>query len=176
MLIKPAEEQPPKVTIHLPPTPVAEAPPPLPLPKTVLKPQRSLSLSIKAGGTTIKSPLTPVTIPPKIKLPLNGTRVDVTPRAPSTPSVLPIMERRRESGSAFAKGGVPKKVEIQRPPRAVPKSRSGGMDFYDEKACKAAVKKLQNHKRSYFFRQPVDPVRDRAPEWVVVIHPNVACF
>ena len=158
MLIKPAEEQPPKVTIHLPPTPVIEAPPPLPTPK--LKVQRTLS--IKANVAAVKSPLTPVTIPPKIKLPMNGSRVDVTPRLPSLPPATPFMGRRRESGSSFSKPT--KKVEIQRPPNTLPKSRSGGMDFYDEKACKAAVKKLQNHKRSYFFRQPVDPVRDRAPQ------------
>ncbi|KAI0692979.1 hypothetical protein BC835DRAFT_1276761 [Cytidiella melzeri] len=167
LLIKPAEELPPKVTIHLPPTPVLEVPPPLPTPKPAIKPQRSLS--IKAGGAIVKSPLTPVTIPPKIKLPLNGTRIDVTPRTPATPSALPFMERRRESGSSFTKPPLPRKVELQRPPKAVPKSRSGGMDFYDEKACKAAVKKLRNHKRSYFFRQPVDPVRDRAPNYFEVI-------
>jgi transcription initiation factor TFIID subunit 2 len=159
LLIKPAEELPPKVTIHLPPTPVVETPPPLP----ALKTQRSLTL--KTGHASIKGPLTPsATIPPKIKLPLNSARNDVTPRTPSTPSALPFMERRRESGSSFTKASLPKKVEIQRPPKGVPKSRSGGMDFYDEKACKAAVNKLQNHKRSYFFRQPVDPVRDRAPQ------------
>ncbi|KAI0348152.1 hypothetical protein BDW22DRAFT_1480005 [Trametopsis cervina] len=167
LLIKPSEEQAPKVTIHLPPTPVVEAPPPLPVVKQPLKPQRSLS--IKAGGAVIKSPLTPVTIPAKIKLPLNGTRVDVTPRTPTPLPTTPFMERRRESGSSFSKPPLAKKVEIQRPAKALPKSRSGGMDVYDVKACSAALKKLQAHKCSPFFRQPVDPVRDRAPNYFEVI-------
>ena len=160
MLIRGSEEVPPKVTIHLPPTPVVEAAPPLPPLKVPLKPQKSLSL--KPG--TPKTPTTPISIPPKLKLPLNGARADGahTPRAGT-----PHTEMRKAS---FPIPKPPKRI-AEKPvsktqPKHVPKAQSGGMSVYDLRACQSALKKLQTHKRAIIFLQPVDPVRDRAPKSV----------
>lgn len=50
--------------------------------------------------------------------------------------------------------------------KAVPKAQSGGMSLNDLRACRAALKKLQTHKKAAVFLQPVDPVRDRAPKYI----------
>jgi transcription initiation factor TFIID subunit 2 len=47
--------------------------------------------------------------------------------------------------------------------KEVPKSQSGGMNGKDVQTCRNILKKLVAHKSSVVFRQPVDPVRDRAP-------------
>lgn len=155
-------EQPPKVVIHLPPTPVIEAPPPLPIVvKPPLKPQRTLS--IKEGVASVKSPLTPTIGSTKFKLPGTGTRVDVSTRTPDIPTPR---EGRRASNGGFIvpKPPVPKKMDAKPAPKHVPKAQSGGMTPQDVVGCRATLKKLVAHKSALLFRQPVDPVRDRAPE------------
>lgn len=47
--------------------------------------------------------------------------------------------------------------------KPVPKSQVSGMGAKDVQTCRNVLKKLQAAKSSYFFRQPVDPVRDHAP-------------
>ncbi|CAL1694239.1 unnamed protein product [Somion occarium] len=163
LLIRGAEEVPPKVTIHLPPTPVVEAAPPLPTLKVPLKTQKLL----KPTAAPAKGPVPPFTVPSKLKLPVNGVHAHVT-RAPSTPT--PSAEPRK--AVVFPVPRPPKKV-LEKPgkpqPKHVPKAQSGGMSVYDLRACQSALKKLQTHKRAAIFLQPVDPVRDRAPNYFDVI-------
>ena len=156
------QEQPPKVVIHLPPTPVIEAPPPLPITiKPPLKPQRTLSIK---EGTPVKSPLTPTIGSAKLKLSGTGTRIDVTTRFSDMAS--PRTDPRRASNGGFAvpKPPAPRKAETKTAPKHIPKAQSGGMTTHDVVGCRATLKKLVAHKSAPLFRQPVDPVRDRAPE------------
>lgn len=163
LLIRGAEEAPPKVTIHLPPTPVAEAPPPIPAVKLSSKPQRPL----KTSGVSVKSPRTPFTLPPKLKLVPSSSQVDVS-SAPTPGSATPQTAAGRR-GSEFPAPKVPPKVPLfrnkeKKVTKAVPKAQTSGMSMTDLRACKQALKKLQEHKKAAVFLQPVDPVRDRAPK------------
>ncbi len=75
LLIRPVDEVPPKLSLHLPPkTPIIEIPPSLPVPKVSIKPQRKPSVV-----ANVKSPLTPIHMPPKFKLSNGGITRDVTP-------------------------------------------------------------------------------------------------
>ena len=163
LLIRGAEEVPPKVTIHLPPTPVNEVPPPLPPVKISVK-QRSL----QSGGPPTKSPLTPFTIPPKLKLPVNATPKDVL-ATPASATPLTAESGRRPSFQ------VPRPPVLKKPappkqgkpaPAKIPKAQISGMSLPDLKGCRLALKKLQASKHAPVFLQPVDPVRDRAPKYI----------
>jgi transcription initiation factor TFIID subunit 2 len=156
MLVRGAEEQPPKVTIHLPPTPVTEVPPPLPVVKLKARP------SVKIDNTPVThSPLTPFATAPKLKLLPGGS---VTPGPSSTTPTV-----KRIGSSAIAVPKAPKQVPV--PPRSdhkppskhVPRARSGGMELSDLHACRNMLRKLQTNKHATLFLQPVDPIRDRAP-------------
>jgi transcription initiation factor TFIID subunit 2 len=145
-----AEEPPPKVTISIPPpTPVLEVPASLPL-KIQPKAQRA------AKSAHANSPVLATTIAPKLKLLPSGSHKDAVPKTPV------ISEQRR--GSFVIPP--PKRSQPQKK-KVVPKSQTAGMSFYDLGACRTALKKLQSHKRAKLFLQPVDPVRDRAPEFVL---------
>ncbi len=162
LLIRGQEETAPKVTIHLPPTPVQEVPPPLPPVKLSTKSQRSL----KSGAPTPKSPLPPFTLPPKLKIIPSNPQVDAS-AAPTPSTAVPPTASRRHGGE-FSVPKVPAKVAVavqKKIPKAVPKAQSGGMSVNDIRACRAAIKKLQTHKKAALFLQPVDPIRDRAPKY-----------
>ncbi|KAL4251521.1 Transcription initiation factor TFIID subunit 2 [Abortiporus biennis] len=166
LLIRPSEEVPPKVTIHLPPTPVVETPPALP--KVSLKTHKAL----KSATPSIKSPLTPFTIPPKLKLPPSAPNADALMRTPSTAST-PTVDRKAPT---FTVPKPPKKVTDKVPliakppaPKKVPQARTSGMSQSDLSACRTAVKKMQTNKSAAVFLQPVDPVRDRAPNYFDII-------
>lgn len=156
------QEQPPKVVIHLPPTPVIEAPPPVPIVvKPPLKPQRTLS--IKDGVTSLKSPLTPTLGSTKLRLPGTGTRVDVSTRVPDVSSPR---DARRASNGGFAvpKPPAPNAAAVKVPPKHGSRVKPGTLSVEDRLGLRSIINKLQNYKSAPLFRQPVDPVRDRAPE------------
>ncbi|KAH9858258.1 hypothetical protein C2E23DRAFT_892071 [Lenzites betulinus] len=156
------DRSPPKVTIHLPPTPVTEVPPPLPPVKLTSKPVRA----IKAGGPPPKSPLTPFTVPPKLKLVPSGSQVDLsTTRSPgaATPSVS--TGKRKE----LPPPKVPAKASEKKTGKAIPRAQTGGMNLNDLRACRNALSKVRLNKHAALFLQPVDPVRDRAPNYFDVI-------
>ncbi|KAH9943990.1 uncharacterized protein BXZ73DRAFT_39443 [Epithele typhae] len=167
ILIRGSEEQPPKVTIHLPPTPVTEVAPPLPVVKLATK----LPRPAKAPNVNTKSPMSSFTLPPKLKLVPSASKVDV-----SSPTALaPSISRR---GGEFPVPKVPAKVEkaekrsekVAKPvSKAVPKAQSSGMSINDLRGCRNALKKLQTHKKAAVFLQPVDPVRDKAPNYFDII-------
>ena len=159
VLVRGAEEAPPKLSIHLPPpTPVTETAPPLPLVKIPVPPKPSRTF--KSGGPRNTPVSTPVT--PKIRLLPSAQAEAANIFSPSTPAV-----------------GQPKHVSALKTPaetkiklkaknkeaKAVPKAQSGGMTSFDLKACRTALQKLKTSKHSNLFLQPVDPVRDRAPKY-----------
>ncbi|GBE77479.1 Transcription initiation factor TFIID subunit 2 [Sparassis crispa] len=163
LLIRGTDETPPKVTIHLPPTPVAEVPPPLPPVKVQLKPQRTL----KSGAPSTKNLIVPFTVPPKLKLLPSSSQLDGSARIPTAESPLSTREKRNEP---FPIPKLPRKVVVEKKKeKNVPKAQSGGMSLNDLRASRNALKKLQMHKHSAVFMQPVDPVRDRAPNYFEVI-------
>ncbi|KAI9057062.1 hypothetical protein FKP32DRAFT_1598551 [Trametes sanguinea] len=161
LLIRGAEEAPPKVTIHLPPTPVTEAAPPIPPVKLPNKPIRA----IKTGGPP-RSPLPPFTVPPKLKLMPSTPQSEAHPaRTPgaATPSVT--FEKRRDHPAAKPTSKAPEKKTA----KALPRAQASGMSLNDLRACRSALKKVQTHKHAALFLQPVDPVRDRAPNYFDII-------
>ncbi|KAI0375461.1 hypothetical protein BV20DRAFT_960622 [Pilatotrama ljubarskyi] len=162
LLIRGAEEAPPKVTIHLPPTPVTEAPPPIPPVKLPSKPSRAL----KAGGPPPRSPAPSFTVPPKLKLVPSGSQVDVS--AARTPGIAtPGSGADTQKDFPVPKG--PAKAAAKKAGKPVHKAQSSGMSVNDLRACQNALKKLQTAKHAALFLQPVDPVRDRAPNYFDII-------
>ena len=155
LVLRGGEEAPPKITIQLPPTPVIEAPP-----SPVVRIQPVAQRMLKTGPT--QSPVQSTSSAPKIKLVPSGLHREHIPKKPVVPQrkgsfVVPPPKRQK-----------PEKEKDKKKP--VPKPQSSGMSVYDLGACRNALKKLQAHKHARLFLQPVDPVRDRAPE--CVIHAN----
>jgi transcription initiation factor TFIID subunit 2 len=157
LVIRGVEETAPKFTIHLPPTPVIESAPPLPLAKPPLKVQRTL----KSGGPPVKSPLVPITVPSKVRFP-GSSHTNAAPKAPRAP--VPEVKK----GVTFTIPAAPVKGKTKKPkankPAHVPKAQSGGMSFNDLRACQTALRKLKLDKHAPPFLQPVDPIRDHAPK------------
>lgn len=131
-----------------------------PLPAVKVKAPRNY----KSGGPLIKSPIATT---------LAGAKRRVaSPHADAMPSIIAlspldkdIKTIRAPPIAAKAKlNGKPPKVTTKAPPKA----QAGGMSPNDLKACRNALKKLQTHKAAFFFKQPVDPIRDNAPKFVVL--------
>ena len=158
LLIRGAEEAPPKVTIHLPPTPVTEVAPPIPPVKLKTRP------STKTGGPPTRTPTLPFASTQKLKLPPSGVQGDVSSRAPSA-AASPVLDKR--DTFSVPKLPPPKKAPVpeKKKPQNIPKAQAAGMSLNDLRACRNALKKLQTHKRAAVFLQPVDPVRDHAPRY-----------
>lgn len=162
MVLRGVEETPPKVTIHLPPTPVAEQAPQLPLVRVSTKVQRP----IKTGGPPQRTPALAVpSAPPKLKIMPSAARASTpsatTPAVVARPRVMappPVPTKAKPKPKARPAG-------VVKPPH-VPKAQSGGMSMNDLRACRNALKKLKLHKNAMIFMQPVDPVRDHAPKFV----------
>lgn len=151
LVLRGGEEAPPKITIQLPPTPVIEAPP-----SPVVRIQPVAQRILKTGPTPNSTQGASST---KIKLVPSGLHRESISKAPVVPQrkgsfVVPPPKRQK-----------PEKDKDKKKP--VPKPQTSGMSMYDLGACRNALKKLQAHKRARLFLQPVDPVRDRAPECVL---------
>lgn len=168
IVLRGVEETPPKVTIHLPPTPVIEAPPPLPSVKLPPKPPRPL----KSGGPPPR-PIPVPSAPPKLKILPGGVQARST-NSSVTASAAPTPPARAGTMApppvpAKAKGKPkPKPVNGVRAPH-LPKAQSAGMSLNDLRASRNALKKLKMHKSAVLFMQPVDPVRDHAPKSVLIL-------
>jgi transcription initiation factor TFIID subunit 2 len=157
VLVRGAEEAPPKLSIHLPPpTPVTETAPPLPSVKIPLPPKPSRV--IKSGGPRNTPVSTPVT--PKIRL-VSSAHMD----APGSPSVVGQSILNKQGAALQTPAGKIKLKQKNKETKTVPKAQSGGMTSFDLKACRTALQKLKSSKHSNLFLQPVDPVRDRAPKY-----------
>ncbi|KAK0246182.1 hypothetical protein EDD85DRAFT_924985 [Armillaria nabsnona] len=172
LLIRPVDEVPPKLSLHLPPkTPIIETPPSLPVPKVSIKPQRKPSV---VGN--VKSPLTPVHVPPKFKLSNGGITRDVTPKPPPPPpqSIAPVLPPKKTGAFAVPPSstkGKPKGRPPNKNPKRTqaPKAHSSGMSLADLTATRNALKKVRDHKHARWFLQPVDPVRDKALNYFDII-------
>jgi transcription initiation factor TFIID subunit 2 len=169
MVVRGAEEQPPKVTIHLPPTPVTEVPPPLPVVKLNVKASRP---SVKTDlGTPARSPLTPFAQTPKVRLVPSGS---VTPGPVSATTPVPkrtgsiLVMPKGPKGVATGSGSRKETKPISKAPQPK-KALSSGMEQADLSACRNMLRKLQSNKHATLFLQPVDPVRDKAPNYFDII-------
>lgn len=151
LVLRGGEEAPPKITIQLPPTPVIEAPP-----SPVVRIQPVSQRVLKTGSTP--SPAQGTSSTPKIKLVPSGLHRE------STPKTAVALQRKGSLLVPPLKRQKPEKDKDKKKP--VPKPQTSGMSVYDLGACRNALKKLQAHKRARLFLQPVDPVRDKAPEYV----------
>lgn len=151
LVLRGSEEAPPKVTIHLPPTPAVEAPPPIPVVKIQPKVPRPLPKPPVSNSPAIGTPITP-----RIKLLPSGSFREPAPKTP-------VISEQRKRNFAIPP---PKRPQQPEKKKAVSKPQTAGMSVYDLGACRNALKKVQTHKRAKLFLQPVDPVRDRAPELV----------
>ncbi|KAJ3830293.1 hypothetical protein F5880DRAFT_1516515 [Lentinula raphanica] len=183
ILIRPVDETPPTVRIHIPSTPVAEAPTSLPSAKIPLK-------ALKSTGKASNQTTVPSSLHSKLKIPANvtpatpieGSRV-VVPSRTSTPKsmtiALPASDPARPkialTGPTAAPN--PKGKSKGRPPKLTksghtPKAQTAGLSTVDYRASKAALKKLTSNKHAKLFLQPVDPIRDHAPDYFTIIkHP-----
>jgi transcription initiation factor TFIID subunit 2 len=126
-----------------------------------LKAQRS----IKSGGPPSKSPLVPTTVPLKFKVPANSN----APPTPAASAATPHPDGKK--GVTFTVPAAPPKVKkpvFKKPtvkkPQFVPKAQSGGMSVQDLRACQKLLSKIKPDKHAGVFLQPVDPIRDHAPE------------
>lgn len=118
----------------------------------------------------LQTPLTesPAVPSPKIRLSLPGSsdaRAAESdygfPRVPDTPST---------SASAIKlvlNTATPHKEKKKK--KNVPKAQSQGLSDQDFKTISLVLQKLLADKRSLFFRQPVDPVRDGAPDYLSIV-------
>ncbi|KAG8219438.1 hypothetical protein J3R82DRAFT_365 [Butyriboletus roseoflavus] len=167
IVLRGVEETPPKVTIHLPPTPVAEQVPQLPPVKVLAKVQRP----VKTGGLPQRAhaaSAAPAPAPPKLKI------MPSAAHAPMPSAATPTAAAR---SGAMPPPPVPTKAKPKPKPKPtgiikplhIPKAQTGGMSLNDLRACRNALKKLKLHKNAMLFMQPVDPVRDHAPNYYEVI-------
>ncbi|KAJ7070580.1 hypothetical protein C8F01DRAFT_1106921 [Mycena amicta] len=172
LLLKPVEETPPTVKLHIPANAVTETPPAEQSPVQPIK--------LKLAGPVAPSPTVPA--PPTPKLILRASTPSVAP----TPLRTPIVEPQRVS---FAIPAVPPKARAPPKPRAPPpapkvngivkttpktppapsKAQASGMSLNDLKATRAALKKLLSNKHAKLFLHPVDPIRDNAPNYFAVV-------
>ncbi|EIW87115.1 TATA-binding protein associated factor Taf2 [Coniophora puteana RWD-64-598 SS2] len=165
LVLRGVEEAPPKVTIHLPPTPATETAPQLPLVRPTVKAKVPGKPSALVRTPTLP---TPISATPKLKIIPSGSHAP----AISTPggsaghakqnAKPPTAAPERPKLKTKQLNGVTK-------PSHIPKAQSGGMVINDLRACRNALKKLNVHKNCPIFMQPVDPVRDHAPNYYNVI-------
>jgi transcription initiation factor TFIID subunit 2 len=146
------------VTIHLPPTPAQETPPPILPVKLPSKPQRPVP---KTSGPPGRSPLVPFA-PPKLKLSRISSVADVNPKTPVIEQVTPRVAFTTPKPPSKPKG----RPQRSDKPSHLPKAQSGGMSINDIRACRTALKKIKPHKHAKLFLEPVDPVRHHAPKFV----------
>ena len=191
LVFRGAEESPPKVTIHIPRTPVMESSPAIPSPlsgsKAGLKSKRlKIPMSMKVPGT--QSPLS--TPSGKIKIPStppvqseDGVSRRPPPSLPPPTSISPSrpassqtrMAQRKDVAFATPKPKPKPKTGSPKKPKPV-QAQSSGMSANDYRASRSALKKIQSNKHARLFSQPVDPVRDNAPKSVAAILQPVAFF
>ncbi|KAH7886186.1 hypothetical protein F5I97DRAFT_2026435 [Phlebopus sp. FC_14] len=170
IILRGVEEAPPKVTIHLPPTPVVEQIPQLP---PVKMPPKTSARPLKSGGPPARGPVAPAAAPPKLKLlptaaQARSSTPSATPPAAVTvgrngtmpPPPPPAKAKAKPQGRSVNVNGVKPHVL---------KAQSSGMSMNDLRACRNALKKLKIHKNAMIFLQPVDPLRDHAPNYYEVV-------
>lgn len=161
LLIRPVDETPPTVKIHIP---VPEAAPQLQSVKLPTKVPRA----VRAGGQPTKSPLIPFSPSTRLRLPaspvVESKTITASPEPQRKPSIVIASTPVAPLKPQKLKGRI---VKTENRPVPVLKAQSGGMSLNDLRACRNALKKLKSNKRALLFNQPVDPIRDHAPKYVV---------
>ncbi|KAF7302590.1 Bromo domain-containing protein [Mycena chlorophos] len=164
LLLKPVEETPPTVKLHIPanPGPVAPSPspviPPAPTPKVILRAPTPAS-RVAPLRTPSVEPSPKVTfaipaLPPK-------ARAAPKPRAPPAPKVNGVSHQHHAPKPAPA-------PRVVAPPAPL-KAQAAGMSLSDLKATRVLFKKLQSNKHAKLFLRPVDPIRDNAPNYFAIV-------
>ncbi|KXN88910.1 Transcription initiation factor TFIID subunit 2, partial [Leucoagaricus sp. SymC.cos] len=176
LLIRPVEETPPSVKIHIPSTPISEAALQIPAVKVPVKPPRT----VKSGGPPSRHPSIQLNVSTaKVKLPGSPRITSISePSAPSPVTKKTVVFAQPAlpppSSKAKMKSGAkpPTNKSDSKPvakPTQVPRAQASGMNLNDLKACRNALKKLQANKHALLFNQPVDPIRDNAPRYFDII-------
>ncbi len=167
LLYRGSDEATPALKILLPPTPMTETAPtgppelPMSLPAPAPPPQLKIKTiqrkpSVSLNQPLVSAPSSPIVTLPRLKLTtskLSDARTSFPDSALMPPPPIPdhALERARP----------PEKKD-----KAVSKGQTAGMSRPDLRICRNIMKKLMNHKASGIFHQPVDPVREQAPEYV----------
>lgn len=160
MVIRGAEEPKPKLTIHVPATPVSETPPSLPTPIAMsAKSAQNRPIKIINRKSSLL-PSTPTATPAKLRLP-SAHGVDLIK---ASTAASPVATPKHTKHATVVATPRPAPI-VKKKEKPLPKAQSSGMSVNDLKACRNAIKKLMAFKHSVLFRQPVDPVRDRAPKY-----------
>ncbi|RXK36392.1 hypothetical protein M231_06358 [Tremella mesenterica] len=96
---------------------------------------------------------TPAIVTPRIRLSIGGPDVkteDYGFPATSKPTITLPLQQNKKKGKVL-------------------KSQSQGLPETDLKAIENALQKLNAHRSSYLFRQPVDPIRENVPTYLDII-------
>ncbi|KAI5120798.1 hypothetical protein M0805_002425 [Coniferiporia weirii] len=166
------EEPLPKVTVRLPPTPATEIPPPLPLPplagtKATPKPAKQhIKIGLRKGSLLLPSATSTPTSAPSTPLKLRATlpAIPIPSESPEVSTPKSHAEFKPPPPPIISKPVPPLKKD-----RPIPKAQTRGMSLSDLKACQTALKRLSSFKHAAIFLQPVDPIRDKAPNYFEVI-------
>ncbi|KAK8849657.1 hypothetical protein IAR55_004992 [Kwoniella newhampshirensis] len=129
----------------------------------------STSEPLPGNLITIQTPTveTPALMTPKIRLSMGSADIKpdsqgygfpVMDNAPLAPTPVKIVLNQNAVSNHSSK----KKDKV-------PRQQRRGLTDTDFKAITIALDKVLQHKTSLFFRQPVDPVRDAAPDYLTVI-------
>ena len=173
LVFRGADESPPKVTIHIPRTPVVDMPPVLPSPtlssKAGAKTKRQLKVPLSGKAATGNpSPLASTLAKIKIPSGVSQTETVVSPAAPPPPepNSPPPKQAAPKKAVAFAppKAKTKLKAPLEKQEKLAPQAPPCGMSVNDYRACRNALKRIQANKHARLFAQPVDPVRDNAPK------------
>lgn len=123
---------------------------------------------------TLQTPTTetPTGTKPKIRLSV-GAPTPTTQRAEQADYNFPQV-----MSPEVATASTPIKIVLnaaaQAPPKEkkrknVPKAQSKGLSDSDFKAVSIVLQKITADRRSHFFRHPVDPIRDDAPDYLKIV-------
>ncbi|KAF7302593.1 Transcription initiation factor TFIID subunit 2 [Mycena chlorophos] len=185
LLLKPVEETPPTVKLHIPANPVPETPPPeqspvlpfklklagpvAPSPSPVIPPAPTPKVILRAPTPASRvAPLRTPSVepsPPKVTFAIPAlppkARAAPKPRAPPAPKVNGVSHQHHTPKPAPA-------PRVVAPPAPL-KAQAAGMSLSDLKATRVLFKKLQSNKHAKLFLRPVDPIRDNAPNYFAIV-------
>ncbi|BEJ12391.1 hypothetical protein CspHIS471_0208510 [Cutaneotrichosporon sp. HIS471] len=139
-----------------------------PKPGAIIKLQTPVTETPAAAAPKIRFSMTPSTpVDPRGTGPASDTSDYGFPRAPPADAPSPPAAAAAPIKLVLNNSGPPKDKKKKK--KNVPKAQTAGLSDDDFKAVTHVMGKLQADKRSLFFRHPVDPVRDHAPDYTSII-------
>lgn len=125
---------------------------------------------------TLNTPAeTPVASTPKIRLSLTSAS-SAEPKSESAEFPFPKTDGPLVESPVAATPSTPIKLVLnpttapaKEKKKKQPKAQARGLPDQDFKAITIVLQKLLGDKRSTFFRQPVDPTRDSAPDYLAIV-------